>query len=216
MDELEKKQNETIEESAGEVVNNPENAGEDKAEAGKNVEKKNSTAKEILSWVITLLVAVVLALCITRFIIIKTEVISGSMISTLNVGDKVIGNRMAYWFSEPERGDVVFFAYPEDESKTYVKRVIGLPGDTVRITDAKVYINDVEINEPYLNEPMEPEDEQIFVVPEESYFMLGDNRNVSIDSRRWEYITYVRKDQIYAKAWLRYWPSFGTVKGADY
>lgn len=171
--------------------------------------------KELLSWVVIIVVAYALAFFITHVIIIKTEIISGSMIHTLNVDDKVIGNRMAYWFNDPERGEIVFFKYPDDESKIYVKRIIGLPGDTVEVKDGVVYVNGKVLPENYLHEPMEKEDAGPFNVPEGCYFMMGDNRNVSVDSRYWN-TKYVTRREICGRAWLRYSPTVDVVKSAEY
>ena len=103
------------------------------------------------------------------------------------------------------RGDIVIFKYPDDESVDYLKRIIGLPGETVEIISGKVYINGELLDEPYLSE--EPTgDFGPYQVPEDSYFMLGDNRAVSKDSRYW-HNTYVKKDKIIAKAFVMYWPS---------
>ena len=111
-------------------------------------------------------------------------------------------------FQEPERGDIVIFHYPDDEKIYFVKRVIGLPGDTVDIYGGHVYLNGSEepLQEDYIREPMLPEIPMHFEVPEDFYFMLGDNRNYSKDSRFWE-IKYVREDQIVGKALIRYFPS---------
>lgn len=173
--------------------------------------------KEVRDWVIIIASAFILAYVLTHFVIIKTEIISGSMISTLNVDDHVIANRLAYVFSKPERGDIVFFAYPDDETKTYVKRIIGLPGEKVEIKKGKVYINDSEVplDEPYLNEKPRKENFGPYEVPEGCYFMLGDNRNISVDSRYWK-TTFVTEDEIYGKAWLRYRPNIQFIHGAEY
>ena len=188
--------------------------GTDNTTGGKAV---TNWKKELLSWVAIIVVAYVLAFSITHFIIMKTEIISGSMIATLNIDDRVIGNRMAYWFSDPERGDIIFFAYPDDESKVYVKRIIGLPGETVHIRGGQVYINDSTepLDEPYLNEAMEVEPDADFEVPENGYFVMGDNRNVSMDARYWK-TKYVTRSQIYAKAWLKYSPELELIESADY
>ena len=108
--------------------------------------------------------------------------------------------------SDPQRYDIVIFYYPDDEKQKFIKRVIGLPGETVTIRDGKVYINDS--TEP-LRDDFCPEtpvgDFGPYEVPEGCYFMLGDNRNVSKDSRYW-LNPYVEKDKIIGKAFLRYWP----------
>ena len=193
------------------LMNGHKNAQEQK-ETGKEEQGKKSIKKEIFSWLITIGAAFVLAYCITHFIIIKAEIPTPSMESTIMVGDKIVGNRLAYLFSNPERGDVVIFLFPDNEKENYVKRIIGLPGETVEIIDGKVYIDNSSepLDEPYLSVEMEGSYGP-YLVPEESYFMLGDNRNVSKDSRLWVN-TYVAEDKIIAKAWFRYSPSFGSIK----
>ena len=179
--------------------------------------EKFNWKKELLDWAIIFVAAFALAWAITHFVIIKTEIISGSMISTLNIDDHVVANRLAYVFSKPKRGDIIFFAYPDDESKTYVKRIIGLPGEKVEIIRGKVYINDSEepLDEPYLNEAMKKEDFGPYNVPEGSYFVMGDNRNISVDSRYWNN-KFVTNSEIYGKAWLRYRPNIEFIHGAEY
>ena len=120
--------------------------------------------------------------------------------------DRLIALRTAYWFSEPKRGDIVVFHYPDNEEELYIKRVIGTPGDIVEGKDGVVYVNGEALEEPYIKEPAE-EDFGPYQVPKESYFMLGDNRNHSRDSRDWEN-TYVKKNKILGKAFLRYYPNF--------
>lgn len=207
----------------------------------KTVWTRDMVIKEILSWALVVVVAFILAELITSFVIMKAEIISESMVPGLLKDDHVIGNRLSYLFSDPERGDVVFFEYPKSDkamgknkevSTVFVKRIIGLPGDTVNIVDGKVFINGeaVPLEEPYLNGPMNGSFGP-YVVPEDCYFMLGDNRNISKDSRYWfnydkdkeenpfKY-TFVKRDAIYAKAWLRYMRggklSFETIKHARY
>ena len=134
-----------------------------------------------------------------------------SMESTIMKGDNLIGFRLAYQFSEPERGDVVIFPYPDNTSVTYVKRIIGMPGDTVEVYDGKVYINGVVLDESkYLTVTTEGEFGP-YVVPEDSYFMMGDNRNFSLDSRYWEN-KFVKKEDIIAKVIFRYYPSIGMIE----
>lgn len=206
------KKNEDIEKSE----DTAKKAAAKNGEAASQEEQKLSWKRELLSWVIILVVAYVMAQALTRYVIIKTEVISGSMISTLLVGDRVVANRMSYVFSDPERGDIIFFKYPDDEEEIYVKRIIGLPGETVDIIDGKVYIDGAlePLDEPYLYEEMLGSFGP-YTVPEGEYFMLGDNRNVSVDSRFWD-DKYVSRDQILGKAWFRYKPNLGIVHSADY
>ena len=170
--------------------------------------------KELFSWIKTIVIAVVLAVFITNFIIVNAKVPSGSMENTIMTDDRIIASRLTYLFGDPQRGDIVVFKFPDDpQQKTlYVKRIIGLPGETVEIIDGKVYIDGAE----------EPLDDSFtkevpvgtygpFEVPEDSYFMMGDNRNNSSDSRFWEN-KYVKRDKILGKVFLRYFPSFKIYK----
>ena len=176
--------------------------------------------KELRDWLIIIVSAVILAWAVTHFVVMKTEVVSESMVATLNKGDRIIANRLAYMFSSPKRGDIVFFPFPDDtteEPEIFVKRIIGLPGEKVEIIDGRVYINDSKtpLEEDYLYEIPDDEDCGPFNVPENCYFMMGDNRNISHDARYWEN-TYVSKDKIVAKAWLRYRPGVHFYSRPDY
>lgn len=170
--------------------------------------------KEILAWVLTIALAVLAARVINKYVIIKAEVPTGSMESTIEVDDCILGFQLAYLFNGPERGDIVIFPWPDNQEVTYVKRVIGLPGETVEIKDGAVYINGEPIEEPYLKEVMTGEFGP-YVVPEGSYFMMGDNRNSSQDSRRWTN-TYLKEEDIMAKVLFRYSPSFQWYSDVDY
>ena len=114
--------------------------------------KEESAVKEVLSWIITIALAVVAALFIKNYVIINANIPSGSMENTIMTGDRLFGNRLAYARKSPERGDIMIFKFPDDETENYVKRVIGLPGETVEINDAKIYINgsQVPLEENYL------------------------------------------------------------------
>ena len=107
-------------------------------------EKKSSSSgiiSEIFSYIKIFAIAIIIAYITTHFIIINAQVPTGSMKNTIMEGDRLIGFRLSYKFSKPERGDIVIFKYPDDETQTYVKRVIGTPGDIVQIANGKVYIN---------------------------------------------------------------------------
>lgn len=165
---------------------------------------KESIGQEILSYIKILAVAIIVAFLFTRFIIVNAQVPSGSMENTILTGDRLIGFRLAYLFHEPERGDIVIFKYPDDESQNFVKRVIGVPGDVINIRNGHVYVNGEMLEENYIREPMNSDGEDLtYVVPSGSYFMLGDNRNNSKDSRYWTN-TFVSKDKIIAKVSFRY------------
>ena len=169
-------------------------------------EGKKTVGAEILEYVKIILVVGVLVFIINNFFVLNARIPSESMENTIMEGDQLFGNRLAYRDADPQRYDIVIFKYPDNEKQLFIKRVIGLPGETVRITDGKVYINDdpTPLDDSFLPEEMEG-DFGPYEVPENCYFMLGDNRNWSNDSRFWVN-TYVRRDQILAKAALRYWP----------
>lgn len=185
-------------------------AEEAETEQKKNTEMKNKKNdksdfwKEVFSWVKIIVGAFIVAFILSNFVIVNARVPSGSMISTINENDKVIGFRLAYLFSKPERGDIIMFDSPV-EDKIYIKRVIGLPGDTVEIRDNTVYINGELLEEDYVkNEWTNAPGTKTYEVPEGCYFMMGDNRNASADSRVWGVI---KEDAIIAKAIFRYYPS---------
>jgi signal peptidase I len=176
-------------------------------EAEKEIKKttgKDNFWKEVFSWVRIIVGAFIVAFLLSNFVIVNARVPSGSMISTINENDKVIGFRLAYLFSDPERGDIVMFDSPV-EDKIYIKRIIGLPGETVEIRDNTVYINGQRLEEDYVkNEWTNSPGTKTYEVPKGCYFMMGDNRNASADSRVWG---VVKEDAIIAKAIFRYYPS---------
>lgn len=195
-----------------------------KAPDDKN-EKASSPLRELLSWIEVIAIAVILALLLNNFVIVNATVPTGSMENTIMPGDRLLGLRLTYLFSDPQRGDIVVFKYPVDESVNYIKRIIGLPGETVEIRDSKVYINGSEtpLEEDYLKEEwVDVNDGFTFQVPEDCYLMMGDNRNDSSDARYWagealkeglaatpeeaESYCYVHRDKILGKAYVRYWP----------
>lgn len=162
--------------------------------------------KEILAWVLTIFLAVMAAKLINQYVIMKAEVPTGSMEHTIDVDDRILGFQLAYLFSSPKRGDIVIFPYPDNPEVTYVKRVIGLPGETVEIKNGAVYIDGTPIKEDYLMEDMRGEYGP-YTVPAGCYFMMGDNRNTSRDSRKWTN-TFVKEEDIIARVLFRYSPSF--------
>ena len=173
----------------------------------KKEKPKKSLQREIFEWVMVFVVAAALAFVVRTFIFEPVRVDGSSMLNTLENNEFMIATKFDYLAGDPERFDVVICDYPNTDDGMYrVKRVIGLPGETVTIRDGKVYINDA--TEP-LRDDFCPEtpvgDFGPYEVPEGCYFMLGDNRNVSKDSRYWMN-PYVEKDKIIGKAFLRYWP----------
>ena len=168
--------------------------------------EKSSFVKQLLQWAAAIILAAAVAIAADHFLIVNAQIPSGSMENTIMPGDRIIGNRLSYAFADPERFDIIIFRYPDDESQLFIKRIVGLPGETVEITDGKIYIDgsaepldDVETKEP-TSGTFGP-----YKVPEDSYFVMGDNRNNSLDSRFWEN-TFVSRDEILGKAVFRYWP----------
>lgn len=172
---------------------------------------KSHIQKEILSWIVVIALALLIIFILQKKVfILNTSIPSGSMENTLMVGDKLITNRLAYVLNEPKRGDIVVFKFPDDESQIYIKRIIGLPGETIEGKDGYVYLNGTLLEEDYVKEQLE-EDFGPYEVPEDSYFVMGDNRNESEDSRFWEN-TFLNKDKILGKANFRYYPNFQRLR----
>ena len=169
----------------------------------------SSTFKEeAISWLKTLLLAAVLAGVINSFLIVNAQVPTGSMENTIMAGDRILAMRTSYWFDEPKAGDVAIFRYPDDPTgKTlYVKRIIGEEGDVVLVQDGVVTVNGEALAEDYIAETTLG-DFGPYIVPEDSYFMMGDNRNHSLDSRYWDN-KFVHEDEILGKVVLRYYKGF--------
>lgn len=191
---------------------------ENKTENNKEKKKwdKKSVIKEVRDYVFLIILAFVLAFLMNKFVYANAEVPTGSMIPVVQPNDRLIVNRLAYLFEEPKRGDIVMFAFPDDEKDNYLKRIIGLPGEKVEIKNGLVYINDSEkpLDEPYINDPPNG-NYGPYNVPEGCYFTLGDNRDESKDARFWNN-TYVKKEKIVGKAWLKYYPNIAILHSAEY
>jgi signal peptidase I len=160
--------------------------------------------EEVVTWFKTLASAAVYATLIVTFGFQVARVEGQSMAPTLHDQDRLIVNKLAYRLGEPQRGDIVMLYYPLNPDKSFVKRVIGGEGDTVRIVDGRVYVNDVPLLDDYV--PPEYRDHQDYgpqVVREGYYFVMGDHRNNSSDSRHWG---EVPKKYIIGKVQLRWWP----------
>ena len=160
--------------------------------------------QELVAWAQTLTSAAVYATVIITFGFQIARVDGLSMAPTLSDQDRLIVNKFAYRLSAPRKGDIVMFYYPIDPDKSFVKRVIAVEGDTVRIVDGRVYVNDVAMDDSFvLPEYRSHEDLTLEVVPRGYYFVMGDHRNNSSDSRDWG---MVPKKYITGKVQVRWWP----------
>lgn len=163
----------------------------------------------------TVLIAVVLFLLLQ--IVVKNFRVTGdSMQPSFVDGQFVLVDKLSYRFADPKRGDVIVFRYPRDPSEDFIKRIIGLPGETVQIADGNVYIDGHPLSEPYLHsQPTVTYHPLEITLGEDEFFVLGDNRRYSSDSRTWGAVT--RRD-IIGRAWLSYWPPslWGIVRSPAY
>lgn len=157
-----------------------------------------------------LVFALMIAALVVVFIVQPVKVEGTSMLPRLHDGERIFVNKLIYydeyrWAPKVERGDIVVFWYPDDPSKSYIKRVVGLPGDTVEVRDGVVRINGAELDEKYLDPKfnLSSRSQPPVLVRPNYYFVMGDNRDNSFDSRTWG---LVPKKYIYGKALFRYWP----------
>ena len=171
--------------------------------------------KELLAWLAMIAVVVAATYLVVTFVGQRTQVSGESMETTLSDGDHLIVDKISYRFRDPERYDIVVFPYRLEENTYYIKRIIGLPGETVQIVDGYVYINGVQLDEHYGNEIMEKPGiaAEPVTLGEDEYFVLGDNRNNSQDSRTAS-VGVIHRDEILGRAWVRIWPlsDFGVIK----
>ena len=177
--------------------------------------KERSILGELLSWLIYIVIVVILSLGIITFIGQRTKVSGHSMETTLSDGDNLIVDKISYRFRDPERFEIIVFPFQYEEHTYYIKRIIGLPGETVQVIEGYVYINGEVLDENYGLEVMD--DPGIAAEPitlgEDEYFVLGDNRNHSSDSRD-PSVGVLHRDDIMGRAWIRIWPfdKFGVIK----
>lgn len=171
--------------------------------------KRSSITNFFKDWILPIIIALFLCFLITRFLLFSAEIDSGSMIPTLNVGDRVLVTKI-YNVDNIKHGDIIVFS-KEGERLPLIKRVIGLPGDEVSIKNGVVYVNGEEIKEDYVKNPQNYTGD--FKVPDGHFFFLGDNRSNSKDSREWS-DPYIYKEKIIGKARIKIYPikDFGNLK----
>lgn len=171
--------------------------------------------KELFGWIVFIVVVVAASYLIVTFVGQRTEVSGSSMETTLSSGDQLIVDKISYRFRDPKRYDIVVFPYRYEENTYYIKRIIGLPGETVQIVDGMVYINGSPLNEHYGNEVIEDPGSAAdpITLGDDEYFVLGDNRNNSQDSRA-SNVGLIHRDELLGRAWVRIWPldQFGVIK----
>ena len=181
-------------------------------------EQEQSIWRSLGGTLLYLLVIVLLTWVIVTFVGQRTKVDGHSMEPTLSDGDNLIVDKLSYHFRDPERFDIIVFPFQYQANTYYIKRIIGLPGETVQIMeDGSIYINGEKMEESYGREVIQPETigraAEPIVLGEDEYFVMGDNRNNSSDSRT-DIVGNIKREDIIGKAWLRIWPlsDFGVLK----
>ena len=178
-------------------------------------EEIRNPLKELVGMLIYMGIVLGVTFLIITFVGQRTHVSGESMENTLDDGDQLIVDKITYRFRDPERFDIIVFPFHYKENTYYIKRIIGLPGETVQVADGMIYIDGKILEESYGREVMQ--DPGIAAEPitlgEDEYFVLGDNRNQSSDSRD-PSVGLIHKDEIIGRAWLRIWPldSFGILE----
>ena len=172
---------------------------------------KKSKLREFLEFIAPIVIAMIIAMVLKHFVFANAVIPTGSMLDTIQQGDRVIASRLAYTFTDPERFDIAIFKYPDNEKEYFVKRVIGLPGEKVDILNGTVYITGadgktLELRDDFVSEENKDNYCGSFVVPEDCYFVMGDNRDNSVDSRYWVTTNYVSRDKFIGKVMFRYYP----------
>lgn len=170
------------------------------AEPQENEETRSGFMRFVIDVVETLILSIVLFAAINT-ISARIRVDGASMEPTLQSGEFVIVNKLSYFFGEPEIGDIIVFHFPRDPDQEYIKRIIGLPGDRVEVKNGKVFVNNMVLLEDYIAAP--PVYGDVWEIPADSLFVLGDNRNNSSDSHNWGTVPL---DYVIGKATFIYWP----------
>ncbi len=177
---------------------------------------KEKAVREILGWVVYIAIVICATYLIVNFVGQRTRVSGSSMLPTLCDSDNLIVDKISYRFRDPERFEVVVFPYRAMEETYYIKRIIGLPGETVQIIGGYIYIDGKKLDESYGLEVIDSDKYGIAATPiilgEDEYFVMGDNRNASADSRE-SAVGLIHKDEFIGRAWIRIWPlkSIGVI-----
>lgn len=185
-------------------------------EMKKPEKKKKSALSEFVSFLFPIFLAFIVAILLKTLVFANAVVPTGSMLNTIQKGDRIIASRLSYKDTDPERYDIVIFKFPDDESQFFVKRIIGLPNETVEIVNGVVYVTKtdgevIQLEDDFVTNCEPIGDYGPFEVPEDCYFMLGDNRNSSHDSRFWDN-KYVERDEIVGKVMFKYYPGISKIE----
>lgn len=173
--------------------------------------KKNrvgSVMRELLGWLFYILIIIGLTYLIITYVGQRTRVSGSSMETTLSDGDNLIVDKLSYRFQDPKRFDIVVFPYKYEENTYYIKRIIGLPGDTVQVKDGYTYINGELLESDIYGAEVMTEAgtaSEPITLGEEEYFVLGDNRNHSLDSRD-PSVGILKREDLIGRAWVRIYP----------
>ncbi|MCI8418179.1 MAG: signal peptidase I [Lachnospiraceae bacterium] len=170
-------------------------------------EKERGLGRELLSMLLYMGVVLGITFLVITFLGQRTYVSGDSMKNTLEDGDNLIVDKITYRFREPQRYDIIVFPFEYKEDTYYIKRIIGMPGETVQVREGRVYIDGEQLKESYGRELMENAGiaEEPLTLGEDEYFVLGDNRNASSDSRD-PSVGLIHRDRIVGRAWMRIWP----------
>lgn len=170
---------------------------------------KNEILKEIGSYVKITVIAAAAVYLLNQTLIVNATVPTGSMEDTVMTGSRIVINRLAYKSESPKRGDIISFYLPDDGKSRYLKRVVGLSGEQIEGSGGNIYINGQELEEPYIKE-RSYQDFGPYTVPDHCFFVMGDNRNNSWDSRFWTN-KFVDEDVVIGRAEVEYYPEFKSL-----
>ena len=186
-----------------------------KARKARAESQEKGVFRELLGWLMYFLIIICITYLIITFVGQRTRVSGQSMETTLHDGDNLIVDKISYRFREPERFEIIVFPYQHKPNTYYIKRIIGMPGETVQVKDGAVYIDGTLLDEHYGNEVMVDPGiaEEPITLGDDEYFVLGDNRNHSSDSRN-PSVGILHRKQLLGRAWIRIWPlgDFGVIK----
>ncbi|MDD3141301.1 MAG: signal peptidase I [Lachnospiraceae bacterium] len=177
--------------------------------------EERSIWKELFGWILYIVIIIGLTFLIITYIGQRTRVSGSSMETTLSDGDNLIVDKISFRFREPNRYEIIVFPFQHAENTYYIKRIIGLPGETIQVVDGYVYIDGELLDEHYGNEVMDESGiaQDPITLGDDEYFVLGDNRNHSSDSRD-PSVGVLKRENLMGRAWIRIWPfdKFGVIK----